>query len=131
MILVDDAAEALSAPDLGVERDDDRVVVVGWPVAAAMALVVAVVMLVVRSPGTGPERSTSVAPQASTSPEPAPSPAELSPTDAPPPPAPTEDPGSTTVSQPAPWTPSAPASHKATTGSTTITIGSRATSSGK
>ena len=86
--------------------------------AASAAVAVPVVMLVLRSsPATGPEESTSVAPQASTSAQPAPSsiqptptnvPPPLPPPPPPPPPPPTGDTGSADT-QPYPWTrPAAP-----------------------
>ena len=49
MALVNDATEALSATDCGVERDHGRVVVVGWSVAAAVVLVGSVSVEVVWS----------------------------------------------------------------------------------
>jgi hypothetical protein len=50
-MLVGDAAEALSVADFGVEREQDRVVVVGWAVATAAALVGPMAVEVLRALG--------------------------------------------------------------------------------
>ena len=83
--------------------------------AASAAVAVPIVLLVLpNNPSTGPQQSTSVAPQVSTSAQPSPSSTQPTPTNAPPPlpppppPPATEDTGSADT-QPYPWTrPAAP-----------------------